>query len=102
MGTEASVESLLRQLAGLLGEHGETAWAESLEKLAAEYGESPELTSRRICSSYGGMGSFNDLVLHGPDGHPLQGENDELSRLRSRLYASCIATISGDRGNPGA
>jgi hypothetical protein len=69
--------------------------------LAAEYGESPDSTSRRILSSYGGVGSFSDIVLHGPEGRPLRFENDELDRLRSQLHASCLATISEGRGISG-
>ena len=34
MDTGASVESLLRQIALLLGKHGEATWAESLERWA--------------------------------------------------------------------
>jgi hypothetical protein len=35
------------------------------------------------------MGSFNDIVLHGADGMPLRGENDELHQMRSELYSMC-------------
>jgi hypothetical protein len=34
---------------------------------------------------YGGMGSFNDIVLH-KNGIPLIRENDELDDLRHKLY----------------
>jgi hypothetical protein len=102
MNTRESVESLLRQIASLLGKHGETTWAESLERLAAEYGESPESTSRMILSLFrGGMASFNDFVLYGPEGSPLHRENEELGRLKSQLFAACGATISGGRGDNG-
>jgi hypothetical protein len=94
MDTGASVESLLRQIAILLDKHGETTWAESLKRWAAEYGESPESTSRIILSLFrGGMASFDDVVLYGPDGTPLHWENEELDRLGSQLFAACLATI---------
>jgi hypothetical protein len=102
MDTGASVESLLRQIALLLGKHGEATWAESLERWAAEFGGSPGSTSRMILSLFrGGMASFNDIVLSGPDGHPLHWENEELGHLRSQLFAACLATISGGRGDEG-
>jgi hypothetical protein len=43
------------------------------------------IVKRKIISVYGGMGSFNDLVLH-RNCVPLWKENDELQRLRSKLY----------------
>ncbi len=89
MSTRTLVESLLRQGAALLREHNETNWADALENLAAEYPESPEATTAKIRAMYGGMGSFNDVILYGANGHPLRSENDELDGLRSRLFAAC-------------
>ena len=36
-------------------------------------------------SAYGGMGSFNDLVLH-KEGVPVVQENDQLAERRERLF----------------
>jgi hypothetical protein len=102
MGTQPSVESLLHKIAILMSTNGEATWARCLEELAAECGKSPLSTSRRVLSLYGGAGSLNDIVLHGPEGRPLQSENDDLSRLRSQLHASCLATISTSSGTSGA
>jgi hypothetical protein len=89
MDTGDQVESLLRQISNLLGKHGEPAWAEAFDALADQYEESPESTKASARTLYGGMGSFNDIVLYGPGGHPLRDENEELDRFRSRLYAAC-------------
>lgn len=83
------IDALLRRISALLSKHNETEWARSFEHFAVEYSDSPQLTKGRIRSVYGGMGSFNDLILHGPDGIPLGPENDELDQLRSELYAKC-------------
>jgi len=89
MNTAAPINSLLREIADLLAKHNESEWARSFERFADEYDDSPDSTKGRIRSVYGGMGSFNDVILHGPNGIPLGPENDELDRLRSELYAKC-------------
>ena len=83
MSTGSPIESILRQIADLLSKHNELEWAIALERFADEYIDSPEQTKRYVRSIYGGMGSFNDIILHGPNGIPLVSENDELDRLRS-------------------
>lgn len=89
MITDESTESLLRRISTLLGEHGETTWATAFDDLVDRYAESPKSTKAGIRSLYGGMGSFNDIVLHGSDGLPLREENERLDRLRRQLYAAC-------------
>jgi hypothetical protein len=86
---ESSVDSLLLRIAELLRMHGPTDWAEALDRLASEYQHSPESTKGIIRSLYGGMGSFNDIVLHDPNGDPLRAENDELAALRGQLWVRC-------------
>ena len=54
--------------------------------MAAEYQENPTNAKAMIIGLYGGMGSFNDLVLHDENRIPLRNENDELQRLKTDLY----------------
>ncbi|MDR1163122.1 MAG: hypothetical protein LBM17_04700 [Candidatus Accumulibacter sp.] len=77
------IEELLR-----LGEMHD--WADNFKKLQIEIAIEPSFVSGVILSSYGGMGSFNDIVLH-KSGVPLDDENIEFSILRSRLYELCHA-----------
>lgn len=86
------VISVLRGLADLLRRHHEIDWAEAFDELAAEYEASPDVIRSRIRSLFGGMGSFNDLVLHSPEGRPLVQENRELGHMRSELYETCNET----------
>ncbi len=44
---------------------------------------------------FGGMGSFNDLVLHPMNGHPVETNdvaevNASLSDPRSTVYGACV------------
>lgn len=46
---------------------------------------------QRVLASYGGMGSFNDLVICSANGHCVQDDeyrtvNDELEELRNEAY----------------
>lgn len=89
MKSSTSTSEMLTRIAELLATHGEDEWAKSFEVFAYEFDLSPADTKRRIRSVYGGMGSFNDVILHGPYGIPLCDENDELAQLRSELFSSC-------------
>ena len=92
MSASQSIQAILSRVASILHEHQETEWANSFERFADAYEDSPEFIKRQIRATYGGMGSFNDLVLHGQDGIPLQPENDDLDQLRSQLYRECNAS----------
>ncbi|MEK8181232.1 hypothetical protein WMW71_12845 [Flavobacterium buctense] len=70
----------------LLNEVGEIHWAKSFKIFISELEESEDKSIyRKIISIYGGMGSFNDLVLY-KNGILCRKENDELAKLRSELY----------------
>jgi hypothetical protein len=57
----------------------------------------------RLLSAYGGMGSFNDLVITPLNGHNVSAGdvdrvNRELSRLRSEMYDDAAALRRTTRG----
>lgn len=85
------IPELIQQLADLLEKHGEQPWATGLRRIRSEYDVCPDAAKADIRRLYGGMGSFNDVILH-EDTVPLRSENDELDRLRSELYAACRAS----------
>lgn len=72
----------------LLRVGGINDWALALEKFEKEIANFPDTTSVKILSTFGGMGSLNDLVLY-KNGQPLIVENDEFDELRSKLYTLC-------------
>ncbi|MBI1374355.1 MAG: hypothetical protein GC159_16685 [Phycisphaera sp.] len=85
MNREADVIELLTQLASLLEEHGETAWAARVEHCIHEYTFSTSAGRSAVSRMYGGMGSLSDLVLH-KNGAPLNDENDHFDALRSEIF----------------
>ncbi len=82
------IRAVLSKIASLLRAEGNDYWASSMEGFAAEMAVDPVGTPPRILLIFGGMGSFNDLVLH-RDGQMLAKENDSLDALRVELYRLC-------------
>ena len=84
-----NIQMLLLRMAELLRLGGIADWADdALENYHNEMAEEPNITTGRILSLYGGMGSLNDLVIYN-NGIPLVDENNELDALRSQLYELC-------------
>ena len=65
----------------------EKPWGTSLRRLLSEYAVNPNEAKADIRRLYGGMGSFNDVILQDANG-PLRSKNDVLDRLRSELYSA--------------
>lgn len=65
--------------------NNEQSWAKKFEKLGSGLDLDYESSIFSLKGLYGGMGSFNDIVLH-KNGIPLVQENDELDELRHTLY----------------
>ncbi len=59
--------------------------AKRFESMNAYLDDNYEEALGVIHQQFGGMGSFNDIVLY-RDGSPLIQENDELDELRTQLY----------------
>ncbi|WP_415896099.1 DUF6966 domain-containing protein [Neptuniibacter sp. PT34_22] len=72
----------------LLKNNGEKNWAKSLERCQKELNNDSVYVCNKILSMYGGMGSFNDIVLY-KDGQPLMKENELLDDLKTDLYHMC-------------
>ena len=75
-----------KAIADLCQNSGSLDWAKTFYYFMddVEQGEW-SVIKRKILKVYGGMGSFNDLVLH-KDNSPLGKENNELDKLRKKLY----------------
>lgn len=80
----------------LLQRVGEEQWGGWLATVHAELGSLDAHGLTRLLSAYGGMGSFNDLVIHPVNGHSVPKEevdlvNRSVAELRSALYADATA-----------
>ncbi len=85
-----SIQATLLRIEELLRIGGSHEWASGLEALRGEIANEPGSGPGKVLSLYGGMGSFNDIVLY-RDGVLLVSENEALDKLRSELYELCSA-----------
>jgi len=87
-----SLIRILDELVALLRRHGEAHWASWLESDLCRIRAGDFSGVTHFLSAYGGMGSFNDLMIHPSNGHCVDdGEvhrvNASLSDLRSRAWS---------------
>ncbi|MEQ3695552.1 MAG: hypothetical protein ABNH02_01105 [Pseudomonadales bacterium] len=87
-------ETLLRSV-------GEQFWSDKIRKVLDKGGDSLDLyLLKEILSWYGGMGSFNDLMISEYNDHVLNGKdedklNDELANIRSDIYTEVVRLTRG-------
>lgn len=98
------IQNLLLRISHILKENDEIEWSNVIQNL---YEESFLFKDKnydfsfmeKITSLYGGMGSFNDIVLQ-KDGKSLVEQNDDFYRLKHELYEKCIEMrISKDQSS---
>lgn len=80
---------------------GEAFWADKIQAILERgEGDIDLYLLDEILSWYGGMGSFNDLLISEYNDHLVEGKdeeklNDELGRLRSRIYEEAVRLRRG-------
>jgi hypothetical protein len=82
----------LRDTCSLLCAAGERHWISWMSQSLAQIENGNSAGIVKLLSAYGGMGSFNDLVLSSSDGRFLEDAecqqlNQSLDTLRSELFA---------------
>lgn len=88
MNNLVEIQNTLHAIIQLLKVGGEKNWERALAALAIQMETDADTTFSQLLTLFGGMGSFNDVVLH-VNGVPLIEENNELARLRSKLFDLC-------------
>jgi hypothetical protein len=92
---------LLIACEALLRSVGETFWADKIQSALKTGGNSIDVYFlEEILSWYGGMGSFNDLMISRYNDHLVDEKdeeklNDELNRLRSQIYQGATRLKQG-------
>ena len=79
------IRKTLLDIVQIFSSNDEYSWAKKFEKLDSGLDDDYVSSLRTMEALYGGMGSFNDVVLH-KDGVALVMENDQLDALRHKLY----------------
>ena len=87
---------LLITCEALLRKVGEEFWAEKLLRIVQQSSGSFDMNLiENIISSYGGMGSFNDLIISRHNDHRVETKdedrlNNELDKLRNAIYQEAV------------
>jgi len=81
----------MRQTIGLLDRVSEHHWAGWLREALSRIEQDDFYGIERVLSAYGGMGSFNDLLIHPLNGHSgteveCAAVNERLDTLRTEVY----------------
>lgn len=79
------IKKVIAEIVEILLDNDEVSWAKYFKRCEIQLDDDYEEGVYNIRRAYGGMGSFNDLVLH-KNGLPLKKENDKLDQLRHELY----------------
>jgi len=82
------LDNSLIKICKLLKCSSSATWAEAFEHLQRDLRESPSTGVTKILATYGGMSSFNDVVLYS-NGILMRSENKELDQLRSEIFNIC-------------
>jgi hypothetical protein len=93
---QARLIDLLDEAATLLNTHGETQWTSWLAKCKRKLGTNLDGGLDYVLGAFGGMGSFNDLVVIRLNGYHIQEAdeaevNDKLGELRTNIWAEATA-----------
>lgn len=80
---------ILERIEELLRLGAPVTWIETTKSIKQELLISPAFAIRDILAMYGGIGSFNDIILY-KNGQPLISENIEFDDLRTQLYQLCL------------
>ncbi len=82
---KSEIKKVIKEIVKILLAHDEVSWAGYFKSCEMQLNDDYQEGIYNIRKVYGGMGSFNDLVLH-ENGLPLKKENDRLDQLRHELY----------------
>ena len=81
-----NIKEILVQILELLNSVTEKEWSRAIQKLVHEYEFlDTQSIQKNVLGMYGGMGSFNDLVLY-KNGELCPNENSKLDELRRLLF----------------
>ncbi|MCT4648344.1 MAG: hypothetical protein N4A74_25375 [Carboxylicivirga sp.] len=82
-----NIKELSIEILELLEKNNEKSWSLVFKKIVDDCDSSDIKTLKRsILKYYGGMGSFNDLIIY-KDGKVFIDENNRLDDLRSKLFS---------------
>jgi len=86
MERDDTLLEIIEAIIPLLSKSENHHWVKIFEGLIKQYAFDEIEIKRHIRNLYGGMGSFNDLILQDQRGNLLITENIRLDKLKGELY----------------
>ena len=100
--SESNLVAALQDCRTLLQDVGETFWSEKIGSLLpTSEGQLSGQDARNISSWFGGMGSFNDLMISVANNHNVNPAdedrlNDELDKVRESIYVEVNKLVTAN------
>ncbi|MFG0285214.1 MAG: DUF6966 domain-containing protein [Phycisphaerales bacterium JB039] len=99
VGERSDLARDLKACSELLAQHGEEHWSSRIDRVLADDGTLlRERSVREVMSWFGGMGSFNDILICAHNGHRIEQKhedqiNKEVRDLQSAIYNSAHSIL---------
>lgn len=86
--TKIEIQETIQEISKILLDANINEWGRSMLKLSKEIEENTEETKKKILRLYGGMGSFNDILIY-EEGKISKEKTEKLDSLRLKLFDMC-------------
>lgn len=86
--TKIEIQETLQEISKILIDANINDWSRSIIKLSKEIVENTEEAKKKILRLYGGMGSFNDILIY-EEGNLSKEKTEKLDTLRLKLFGMC-------------
>jgi hypothetical protein len=87
MKTE-EIKEIMAKIISILLDTGMIDWSTAITKLSHEMDVDPDCAKKKILRLYGGMGSFNDIIIY-KNGVLLVEKTNEFDELKTNLFDLC-------------
>ena len=96
--SSTQINEIIQKIKPLLKYAEEQHWLQYFDNIECELESDDKTNAIKLLkmSFQGGMGSFSDLVLH-KNGIPLIEENNELEKLKDKLFDTCEEFLISNR-----
>jgi len=82
------IKEIMLKIISILLDAGMEDWSAAITKLSHEMDVDPDCAKKKVLRLYGGMGSFNDIVIY-KNGELLIEKTNEFDELKTNLFELC-------------
>jgi hypothetical protein len=82
------IKEIMTKIIIILLDAGMADWSAAITKLSHEMDVDPDCAKKKVLRLYGGMGSFNDIIIY-KNGELLVKKTNEFYELKMNLFELC-------------